>query len=647
MALARARLSAVAAATLFLLVSCLPVALPTPPPSSAGPAGGRLGAAPEGADMTPALLAKPIPTADVFDLVRRVKGRSGTPAAAFEPVRSTPRDEHVGSRQDFWVYDFASKRNVRVSATLRAETDSAKWWVEDDVSEDAALLARTAQTFQDKIYPTDRRLFGPQWSPGIDDDPRIDVLIARIPGAAAGYFSSADELPRWVDMYSAERQMIYVNAISAQLDSNALYSVLAHEFCHMIQFGRRSRSAIWFNEGQAQLCEHANGYGSGFEEVFLQRPDTQLDAWTELDRGAAAHYGASYLFLEYLRGRTGGSYSFINALMSQGVETLADVDRALRAEGRPGIDRIIGDFVAANALVGSSPDPRYAYPADVHLRSAARPAPADQVAVGGDLRSSVYPQAARYVELPGAAAYRVHFAAPATTRIIPTSAHSGTRFWWSDRADGMDSTLTRTVDLTSVTRASLTFWTWYELEKDFDYAYVAVSTDAGKRWTTLATGATTTSDPNGNNLGNAFTGTSGGGSNAVWTEQHADLTPYAGKRILLRFENVTDPALDLPGFAVDDIAIPQIGYRDDAEATNGWDAKGFILSTNTIRESYIVQLIRRGTPPTVERHVVTGGALDLRVDATHDGAPPILAVTPLALRTTEPQPFEVTVTAAP
>lgn len=636
-----------ALALVLFVTACVPPSTPAPTPSTS--ASGGLGApspsAPPGADMTAALLAKPLPVADIFDLVRRLRGRDGSPAGLFEPVRTTPPEETVGTARDFWVYDFESKRNVKVSAALRQLTDSAKWWVQNEVAVDASALARSAQTFQDKIYPTDRRLFGEEWSPGIDGDPRINILIARLPGAAAGYFSSTDELPQWINQFSAEREMIYVNSLAARLGTDNFHSVLAHELCHMIQFNKRKRSAIWFDEGQAQLCERANGFSLGFERLFLQQPDTQLDAWTDLNEGVAPHYGVAYLFLEYLRARTGGSYGFINTLMAQGVDTVADVDRALRAASLPPFEEVLADFVAANAFIGAGPDPTFAYPPDVPLRDGAKPTSQDRVAVGASVQAAAHPEAARYVELPRSATYRVSFTAPATARIVPTDAHSGSSFWWSDRADAMDSTLTRGLDLSGVKSATLTFWAWYDLEKDFDYAYAEVSVDGGRRWTTLQTSATTATDPNGNNVGNGFTGISGGGREATWIQQRADLTSYAGKCVLLRFEQVTDPALNMYGFAVDDIEVPEIGYRDDAEADNGWDAKGFIRSTNTVAVRYVVQVLHFGARPTLERFVAQGGRLEIDVDATNDrGVAPILAVTPLAARVTDAVTFDVQVT---
>lgn len=642
------------ALALVLAGACIPVTLPPQSPSSSPTEGavpsGTGAASPSASpttavagDMTAALIAKPIPIADQFDLVRRMKGLDGTPAKEFEPVRSAPPNESVGSVTEFWVYDFAARRNTRVAATLRLVTTSVKWWVQSDVTVDEQQLARSAQTFQDRIYPTNRRIFGEEWSPGIDADPRINVLIARIPGAAAGYFSGSDAIPRWVNDFSAEREMIYMNVLGPRLGTDNFNSVLTHEFCHMIQFNRRARTAIWFNEGQAQLCERANGFAVTFETLFMRDPDTQLDAWTELDEGAPQHYGASYLFLEYLRARTGGGYGFINALMTKGVDTVADIDRALREAGHPPFEDIFADWIAANAFVGLGGDAKLAYPSDVRIREPARPTTQDRVAVGGTLRASVHPQAARYIELPRGGQYRVQFSAPATTRVIPAQPHSGSAFWWSDRADGMDSAVTREVDLSGVRAAAVSFWTWFDIERDFDYGYVAVSSDGGRRWTTLATSATTSADPNGTNLGNGLTGISGGGKDPVWIEQKADLTPYAGKKVLLRFEHVTDGALNMGGFAVDDIEIAEIGYRDDAESDRSWDAKGFIRSTNLVRARYVVQVLHFGAVPRVERSVVEDGKLEIEVDASADRAAPILAVTPLIPRSTDPIAFEVQV----
>ncbi|MBI3521956.1 MAG: immune inhibitor A [Chloroflexi bacterium] len=593
-------------------------------------------------DMTAALLRNPLPNADLFDLTRRLRGRDGTPATLFEPSRTTPPDERVGSIRDFWIYDFDGKTNRKVSATLKVMTEHAKWWVASDVTTDPALLQTTADQFE-KIYPVDRRIYGSEWTPGIDGDPRVAIILARIPGRAAGYFSSADELPLWVNEFSAEKEMIYINSLTGRLATPGLYSVLAHELCHMIQFNRRVRSVVWFNEGHSQLCERANGFTQGFEQVFLRQPDTQLNDWPELDEQSALHYGVAFLFLEFLRQHAGGE-DLINAFLSKGIDTPADLDTVLRARGQPGLEQLFGDFVAANALIGHGAEDRYAYIGSVKPTTAAGPTTQDRLAAGATLRGSVHQYAARYVELPRSA-FHLAFDGARGTRVIPTDAHSGRAFWWSDRADGLDSTLTRDVDLRTARSATLTFWTWFELEKDFDYGYVAVSDDGGSHWKTLATPATTRTDPNGNNLGDGYTNLSGGAT-ASWIQQKVDLSAYAGKQVRLRFEVVTDGALNLNGMAIDDLEIPEVGYRDDAEQDGDWQANGFIRSTNVVRQRYIVQVLRfTSGRPTVERVIVEDGALELDIDASGDRLAPVLAVTGLAPRTSEVASFSVTLSA--
>ncbi len=593
--------------------------------------------------MTDALARNALPPADLFDLTRRLRGRDGSPATPFTQARESAPDEAPGTQVPFWTYDFDAKKNIQVTATLRVLTEHSKWWVENGVTLDPTALQTTASTFETKIYPADRAAYGSEWSLGIDADPRIDILIARIPGRAAGYFSSADELPTWVNQFSAQREMIYMNVMSARLATDGFYTVLAHEFCHMIQFNKRKRSVVWFTEGHAQLCERFAGGPSGFDQLFLRQPDTQLNDWSDLDKDATLHYGASFLFLEFLRQHAGGD-DLMNALLAHGVDTPLDVDAVLKARGQAGMDEQFADFVAANALIGASPDAKYAYTGT--RLTAATPTAQDRVAVDKDLRATVHEYAARYVALPQTPVH-LKFSGATTQRVIPADAHSGRTIWWSDRVDGLDSTLTRLIDLSTATKATLSFFSWYDIEPDFDYAYVSVSTDGGQQWTTLKTGATTQDDPNGNNLGNGMTGVSGGGPKPAWIQQTADLGPYAGKKIQLRFEYVTDAALNFDAFAIDDVTIPEIGFADDAETDGAWTANGFIRSSNVVKQRYVVQVIRFGATPTVERHVVEDGSLELDVDGSKDRKAPVLAVTGLAPRSTQTTAFTVSVAAKP
>jgi hypothetical protein len=423
-----------------------------------------------------------------------------------------------------------------------------------------------------------------------------------------------------------------------RLGSPQLDSVLAHEFCHMIQFNTRRRSAVWFNEGHAQLCELANGFSPGTQDSYLRVPDTQLNDWADLDV-ARPHYGVAFMFLEYLRQQAGGE-DLIKAFMQKGIDTPADMDAVLKQRGQPGVEEQWLNFVAANAFVGTTADRPYTYPQKAIANQPATVVIGDAVAVGGTFRSTVHNYAVRYIELPRGPV-RLSFEGSTSVRLIPTDAHSGRTFWWSDKGDGMDSSITKTIDLRNQTDPKLDFWTWYEIEADYDYAYVEVSTDAGKHWTPLKTEASSLTDPNGQNLGNGITGSSGGQTATGWAHLTADLSPYAGKQVQLRFQYVTDGNLNLGGFAVDDIAISGQPL-DDAESDNGWSVSGFIRSTNLVSQRFFLQVLRFGSRGTVTRYNVDNGITTIDLDSTGDRRAPLLAVTGFAVRTTQPTNFSIT-----
>ena len=56
---------------------------------------------------------------------------------------------------------------------------------------------------------------------------------------------------------------------------------------------------------------------------------------------------------------------------------------------------------------------------------------------------------------------------------------------WGNAEDAIDTTLTRPLDLTAATAPVLTFKTWFDIERWYDWGYVCVSTDGGATWEAL------------------------------------------------------------------------------------------------------------------------------------------------------------------
>jgi immune inhibitor A len=154
---------------------------------------------------------------------------------------------------------------------------------------------------------------------------------------------------------------------------------------------------------------------------------------------------------------------------------------------------------------------------------------------------------------------------------------AGSNFYYSGAGDNLDSVMYKAVTLSA--GASLTAKVRYQIETDWDYAYVVVSTDGGTTWTGAPTNLSAATDPNGQNFGNGITGSTDGN----WVDLSADLSAYTGD-VLIGFRYWTDGAVVEPGISIDEISIAG-GPADGAEADAGWTfdpaAGGFRVSTGT------------------------------------------------------------------
>jgi len=183
--------------------------------------------------------------------------------------------------------------------------------------------------------------------------------------------------------------------------------------------------------------------------------------------------------------------------------------------------------------------------------------------------------------------------------VLSTGANSGSYAFWSNYGNESDMTLTQTFDFTGKSGPiTLNFSSWFDLETDYDYVYVEAR-EPGGEWKILQTPNgtdTSNNNPSGNAYGWGYTGVSSG-----WLQDTVDLSEYAGKKVELQFEYVTDANVYGDGFMVDDISIPEIGYQTDFETDDGgWEAAGFVRMENRLPQTYSVSLILNGNQTTVQ-----------------------------------------------
>ncbi|MBB2911509.1 immune inhibitor A [Streptosporangium becharense] len=179
--------------------------------------------------------------------------------------------------------------------------------------------------------------------------------------------------------------------------------------------------------------------------------------------------------------------------------------------------------------------------------------------------------------------------------------HSGTKTWWSNLdQEWADSKLTRDLQVPAGTDVKFRLWNNYEIEEDWDFGFIEVSTDGGATWTqqkvyteggVLVSTDDDYTDPNKNlaKFGNrkyGLTGTTDG-----WRHDYVDLTPYAGKTVKLRLVYDTDAAFTPRGWHADDFSLTngdQTVWSDDVESgNNGWTTAGGTY-TNTHGQGWVV-----------------------------------------------------------
>lgn len=572
---------------------------------------------PETAGVTRETLENTIvPENDPYDLACRLKNICNVPETLKPPA--TPYK--IGDKQTFWISNSNTDENFEIEAELLYETPHTYFWAENGADVDKNDLKRLMDTFEEKIYPTDREFFGSEWTPGVDGDPHIYVVYASNIGATvAGYFSSADSYNPQVREFSNGHEM-YVLGTSQYLADEYTYSTLAHEFVHMIQFNSDRNDVSWINEGFAEVGAFLNGYDvGGADWVYTQNPDLQLNDWADSNSpDFGPHYGLSFLYLTYFLDRFGEDAT--KALTNNPENDLASVDGTLAdlgiadpETGQPvTADDVYMDWaITMHVMDESAGDGRFFYH---NYEGAPQIEYTEEVSTcpAAPFTRTVHQYGVDYISIACEGQRAIHFEGSTVTPLLPVDAHSGESFFWSNRGDESDMTLTREFDLTGVSGpVAFSYWTWYDIEENWDYLNLEVS-ENGETWTILTTPSGTDENPQGNAYGWGYTGKSNG-----WIQEQVDLSDYAGKKIWLRFEYITDAALNGEGLMLDDVAIDAINYSEDFESgEGGWEAQGFVRVANVLAQTFRLALIIEGNGDTSVQYIEVSAdqAADIEVN---------------------------------
>jgi hypothetical protein len=286
----------------------------------------------------------------------------------------------VGDTEVFTTCNIRKNVPEQIKAVLKKIGKHCYVYLETGHSVDSNAIKKIADHFDKKIYPEVRSMFGSEWSPGIDGDKRITLLLLDIKdaynpsqgrkGFVAGYFYAGDEYNRSKNPNSNEREMLYLDISPGVAGSEKFLSVIAHEFQHMVHWNNDPKEYDWVDESLSQLAPFLCGYGHPPQiYAFLRNPDNNMCAWSK--ENMLANYGQVYLWAYYIATHISSTEerrrAFVRKMVEQKSQGLSGLNAAIKKQRiKNNVANLFKSFCVANYLNDSS-FARGAYGYDKHL----------------------------------------------------------------------------------------------------------------------------------------------------------------------------------------------------------------------------------------------------------------------------------------
>jgi hypothetical protein len=234
---------------------------------------------------------------------------------------------NVGTTKNFWALNIGTNYYYYLNAVLLAESNECLVYAESNAAGQTAVetaqAEAIAQEYSKNIEPKITDAFGEIYH--ITAENKVTFLLLDIKdgynpanggGYVAGYFSPDDMEGGYS---SNKRDMLYIDINPGLMDMNVLYSTMAHELQHLINYSNtilknRNEQDLWINEGLSTAAEYIYG-GDPAGRVTMYNEDyggtiaygNNFFVWYgiwELDSSigdSLANYSTAYLFFQWLR----------------------------------------------------------------------------------------------------------------------------------------------------------------------------------------------------------------------------------------------------------------------------------------------------------------------------------------------------------
>lgn len=520
----------------------------------------------------------------------------------------------IGTKKTFPANNTYTNRAYLKTFTLKSIGEKCEVWVADNLAYPSGdtrpvplitqeQVDKVRDTFDNNIYQKDTEFFGTP-----DSHTGVNATLPGMVGLPADYYKPIDGTERVIILVDNVRDESYYDSTYPffvagfywgtienytdrnviTLDSNnwatrldtTFLPTIAHEFQHLIHADNDPAEETWINEGMADFAEYLCGFGqpTGHINFFLDHPENSLVNWDEYydyptGPETLADYGQAYLLQLYLNDHFGKD--FIQSLAKDKDQGITSVNKIL-AQYNTGIDfnELFRRFTVALAIDSKNPgNGIYSFDSidlNVNYKSALQFNKPGVPAWGADYIKLDNTKNIKDITFDG-----IDFL-PTPWKVVDDPLVTGNKVLWGNKGDEADNKTIISADLTGKQSATLKFDTMYDIEDQWDFGAVQVSTDNGATWKSLSNN-NTRSDiveegyPTIKQNLPGFTGTV-----AAWTPETFDLTPYVGGKLLISFRYMTDwgsngnGVLNTPGWYIKNIAIPEINYTNNGSSLSGF-----------------------------------------------------------------------------
>jgi hypothetical protein len=405
-------------------------------------------------------------------------------------------------------------------------------------------------------------------------------------------------------------------------------STFAHEYQHLLEYYASPGEVSWVNEGLSDYAMRKTGFarpeiphgtigeeghiqcfygnlGSTIAGVPLGGPENSLTWWGDQggNREITCDYGAAWSFMEYLEGQFGEA--FMTALHNQDKNGFAGLQAELDhfLTGRTALG-VVHDWLASIALDNVLDGQNLRGPArDRQFQIPTLAAGINWNSTQAYDTEGAPPNGADFVRLRDANGSFLNAAQVQSLSFSGQKTFAPDPVAWkvvdgalsADLTDNLlNHTLAREVTVPTA-NPTLTFKGKYDLEEHWDYGFVQISTDGGKTYTSIAcTNTNSDNVPEAHPLVLQYVPGYSGVQSTFQTES-CDLSPYAGRNVILMFRGVTDwgtlgndDDTTNDGWFVDDISLGGT-LLSDGTSLAGWKSETEIYAVRVA--GWTIQLV--------------------------------------------------------